>query len=173
MTNLLPPEELQNVRNFYRARFLTVGSFVATACALIALIALVPSFLIVWIDSSSQRVVPVVSANRELDQTEYRKTQDRIKQLALVVHATSSSMQIVMRAVNARPKGISIDRISYSTGKGGAPLVILAGVSARREAINAYYDTLKSDGTFKNVVIPVEDLVGTNGSRFTVTLTGK
>src|SRR3989344_972278 len=110
MTNLLPPEELQDVRHFYRARLLTVGSFVATACAAIAFIALVPSYLVLWLDSSSVSVLPETATDRQSDQAEYRKTQDLMKQLAPFVHATSSPTGILMRAVNVRPKGISIDR---------------------------------------------------------------
>lgn len=174
MTNLLPPEELREVRHFYRTRFLTVGSFVATICAIIALIALMPSYLVLRFDSSSvEASSPEFFSNTALDQDEFRTTQDRLKQLAPIVHATSSLIDTVMRAIDARPKGILIDHISFSAGNRGTPTIDIAGVSGKREAINAYYETLKSDTAFKSVAIPVEDLVGTNDGIFTITLVSR
>lgn len=143
-----------------------------SACALIAYIALVPAYLVVLFDAPPQSALPGTASDRKLDQAEYKKTQDLLKLLAPIVSTTSSPIHIVMRAVGARPKGILIDHVSYSIGKPGTSVVIIEGTSEKREAINTYYDTLKRDAFFKSVVIPVEDLVGTNGSTFILTLTG-
>jgi hypothetical protein len=49
---------------------------------------------------------------------------------------------------------------------------MIVGFSLARDAINVYRQALQADPHFKTVSVPVGDLAGTQGGRFSVTLSG-
>jgi hypothetical protein len=46
------------------------------------------------------------------------------------------------------------------------------GIGTGRVAINAYREALAADPHFTGVAVPVGDLLGTAGGKFSITLTG-
>ncbi len=169
MVNVLPPEELRDVWRFYRARFVLVFSLVMIGCAIIACVALLPSFFMLWTGTNGGSSLPK-NVDPEADKAEFAHSRDLLAQLAPLANATSSPTEGLAHLILARPKGITIDRIVYSAGRPSS--LIVTGLSDKRETINAFRDALQHDATFGNVNIPISDLVGATNGKFTITLTG-
>jgi hypothetical protein len=49
---------------------------------------------------------------------------------------------------------------------------MIVGFSPARDAVNLYRQALQADARFKTVSVPVGDLAGTQGGKFSVTLLG-
>ena len=170
MANVLPVENVRSVWHFYRARFILAASFVITALSLIAIAALIPSYVLLLSDTSSSQSAPSAGKiDEQADHAELARTQGLITQLSPVAFATSSPLDAIEHALLLRPKGITVARIMFTNGK--QDTIVFNGTSQTRESVNAYRKVLQSDPSYASVVIPVEDLVG-NGNQLTVTLSG-
>jgi hypothetical protein len=82
--------------------------------------------------------------------------------------ATTSPSELLTRALAARPADVVVTNISYRSGERS---IVLAGVSPRRSAMDAYRSALENSEAFTSVSVPVSALLGTQDGRFTVTLT--
>lgn len=155
----------------YRARFLVAGSFVAITTALLTALAFLPMYLA--LHAAKEPVVPASlgkSGEIQKERTEVARAQSLVTALSPFVASTTQPSEVVGIALALRPKGISVDHVSYASGVTGE--IMIVGFSLAREAINVYRQALQADAHFKTVSVPVGDLAGTQGGRFSVTLTG-
>ena len=170
MANVLPPENLQKVWRCYRARFLIVGSLFALALALVAFLALMPSYFLLWSDSrfsvDSQAISQI---DEEADRAELARSQALLSELAPAASATTSPVAALSRILSARPKGIAIYHLAYATGKQNT--IVLGGTASTREAINTFRKSLEGDPAYKSVSVPFQDLIGTS-NQFNMTIVG-
>jgi len=155
----------------YRVRFVLAGSAVALVAALVASVALSPSYLILQVSSGnapsqSKSDAPSVA----LDRAAILETQSLLTALSPIESATSSQTQMIAEALALRPAGISINHITLTSGKPGT--MILAGSAKNIAAINDYRKALGNDSNFTSVSVPVGDLAGTQNGQFSITLTG-
>lgn len=166
MTNVLPPEAEKELWRMYRARFLIAGSTVALLAALLSALSLLPSYLALHADaeSASEQMERVSSAQ---DQEDIRRAQAIVTTFAPFVEATTTPSGALTRALSLRPSGVTVDRISYVPGS-----LVLSGASKTREGVGAYRKSLSADPLFSAVTVPVGDLAGAQGGRFSITLTG-
>lgn len=140
--------------------------------ALLALVALVPSYL--YLVHNRPILDPAAKASadvRAAERTEAFKIQAQIGVLQSMA-ASTSVMDIVLQAIDGKPTGIVIDHISFKSDA-GQNTIVLAGSGLSRENINAFRKELEGKGIYRSVSVPVGDLIGSSGNQFTVTLLTK
>lgn len=150
-----------------RARFIIVFSLVLIALAVFMLIALIPSFAALEVNTLSSDEVNAQGSGVVESVKTMQKSQELLKVVAPVVSATSSPAAAIEKAIALRPKGVTIDHIRYISQSKAIQL----GGKATREQLTAYRAALETDGTFSSVSVPVAALVGTSG-QYSITLTG-
>jgi hypothetical protein len=169
MSNVLPQEVQRAVWSTYRARFIIAGSLVVIIAAALAALALLPSFL-------ALRSVPVPSVNaaptapNASDRDQINRTQSLLAELTPLVSATTSPVDIVSRALALRPSGVTVDHITYTSGH--PSVIMLVGSAAAPSEIDAFRAALAAEPRFTSVSVPVNDLVGAGGGRFSITISG-
>ena len=173
MANLLPLEALASVRRSHIARFILVGSLTAIICGGIALLTLVPLYVIVRVDEVTEGAGTgdrSITALGETDQEDIIHAQKLVWELRPIIAATSSVMSILDAVLTARPNGVIVLSVSYVRGEPGT--IVLRGQASSRDAINAYRTSVAKDLRFKNVSVPINDLTSAEDGHFTMTLTG-
>jgi hypothetical protein len=93
-----------------------------------------------------------------------------LSELSPLVSASTTPTAVITEALSLRPPGITVDEISYTSGNPAS--LMLVGSAATNGAISAYKTALASDALFTSVSVPVGALVGTDGGRFSMTLSG-
>ncbi len=171
MSNLLPGRAQKEVWRGYLSRFIFAGSLLMLAASLLAILALVPSYYVLYTTRPMKDGSTMTAEENKNDTADIAKAQAAVSLLLPVVSATSSLSQAISAALSVRPKGIRIDNITYNAGEPAS--VMITGTANNREAINAYREAMKADKRFAAVAVPVGDLLGGEGGRFTFTLTGK
>lgn len=166
MTNVLPEISKREIWSAYRARFILAGSAVALVVALIAFLALLPGYLALHAVESVV-VQPSSSSSNTETRVDITRAQALLTVLKPLVAATTTPLQIVSAALELRPKGVKVERITYAPGT-----IVLAGSAPSRESISAYKNALAADPHFTSASVPVGDLTGASGGKFSVTLSG-
>lgn len=170
MSNVLPKEAKKAVWGMYRTRFIIAGSLVAFAAAALSALSLLPGYLALHAaEPASVRADTSKSGGNEADRTAIMSVRAMLETLSPLIATTTPSAAIT-QALSARPSTIAVDHITYTAGNLGT--LILAGSAATREAISGYRQALSADPLWKTVFVPVGDLTGEPGARFSVTLTG-
>ncbi len=168
MTNVLPLPAQQSLWAMHRARFLIVLSLVCIGLAMLAFIALMPSYFALESNTLSEAQMSAQGSSAAESLKSMSKSQALLSALTPIIFATSSPSAAIERALALRPKGVTVQRIRYV---GASKNIQLAG-AANRDALTAYRTALENDGMFSSVSVPVAALVGTSG-QFSVTLSGK
>ncbi len=171
MSNLLPDDAKKEIWSMYRARFTVAGSYIAILAALLCALSLLPSYLALHADAGAG-ATSSTSSNKatDTDHAAIVAVQSIVASLSPIVAATTSPAAAIAEALSLRPSGITVDHITYSGGDPGT--IMLVGSAATREAINGYRQALSADPHFKSVSVPVGDLAGAPGGRFSLTLSG-
>ncbi len=152
----------------YRARFVIAFSLVALALALVAALALVPSYLALRVAAPPVASVASVPKGSGTDTVAMARAQALLHKVKPLLSSTSSPTEIVRTALSARPKGVRVDHVIYIAGAAGQ--MTLAG-TASREDISAFRDELGKISLFTGVSVPVGSLVSSEG-RFSISLSG-
>jgi hypothetical protein len=170
MSNLLPEKVQQRIRSEYRARFIMTGSSLAMVGAVFVLLALSPSFSVLFVTrpAAIERASLVVQSKQ--DSLDIARAQSIATQIAPVV-STSSVSGVILEALEKKPNGVHIDTINYTPGS--ISTVTIGGIGETRADIDQYRNALLKVSRFSSVNLPVGDLVGGKGGRFNVTLSGK
>lgn len=149
-----------------------VGSLVLIACGVVVLLALVSEYAIVSGVPGSANGSPEVTlpASSGTDREEIARTQTLINELKPLASSTASVLGLLEAALLARPSGVVVENIHLT--RGDPATLILAGSASSRDDINMYRTVLTKDPRFRSVSVPIGILAGTEGGRFTVTLTG-
>lgn len=164
MSNLLPIEDQKKIWAMYRSRFIFVTALVMLVLAVVGFTALIPGYVALTLAAPSAESV---SVNREgSDPIAMVRAQALINNLAPIFSATSSPTDVMLSVIEQRPTGVRIDRISYMKGQ------VTLGGTGSRETVTAYRTALTSDTRFSSVAVPVAALVGSEGNRFSMTITG-
>ena len=172
MANILPPERLKLLKKRKRARLLFAFGIVASIAGVIALIALLPSYLAVQLGPHAPSAGNnIKSASSTLAVSEAQNLVTVLRPI-MSTTTTSTSVEAVQAAVSLKPLGVIVDRIEYSrsTGMGS---IVLGGEAKSASDIDAYRTRLLKDNHFTQVNVPVSVLAGTSNGRFAITLTGR
>ena len=171
MANLIPETLHKKIRSENRARFILAGSYMAIGIAFFTALALSPSYGVLFITRPGAAAQNALSEENKQHSTEIMRTQILITQLAPVAAASSSLAVAIMSVLEKRPIGVHVDSITYTMGLTGSTIT-MEGLADARDKIEKYRASLQTDPRFSSVKLPVGDLLGNKGSRFTITLTG-
>ena len=168
MANVLPPPAQKKLWRMYRARFIVVFSALLSTLALLAMLLILPSYLALRIAAPPQQNAPTTGQRGATgDAMAIARAQAIVLAITPVLAATSSPSSAIASALSDRPAGVVIEHITYSADTGQ---LTLTG-TALRSAVNGYHDALTGNPRFSSVSVPVSALVGSDGGRFSVTLT--
>src|ERR1043166_7174449 len=170
MSNLLPDAAQQVIRREYRARFILAGAALAIGAALFTILALSPSYGALFITQPRVRAQATQLQQSKSDSADIARAQILMTQFSPVASASSSVTTAIRQAISDRPTGVRIDNISYTAGV--SDTIALGGIAESREMIDKYRATLLADPYFTSVKLPVGDLIGALGGRFTITVAG-
>ncbi|MDO8576286.1 MAG: hypothetical protein Q7R90_03155 [bacterium] len=170
MSNVLPKEAKKAAWRMYRARFVIAGSLVALAAAGLSALSLLPSYLALHAAGPVNTSLNTAkSASNETDRAALTSIRAMVETLAPLI-ATTTPTAAITQALSTRPPAISIDHVTYSAGSPG--MIILAGTAATREALGGYRQALSANPLWKTVFVPIGDLTGEPGARFSISLSG-
>src|SRR5262249_47284766 len=157
MANLLPFGYQRMLRRALWARFVVAGSAVAILCALVAFLALLPSYFSVRIGLSGVPGAPLPAAvASSSDQASLHSLRTLTQLFAPLVAATTTPTDAIGVALAARPSGIALDTITYTRdATGAAGQLVLSGSAENADAIAAYQRALSDDSRFSGVAVPV------------------
>jgi hypothetical protein len=169
MTNIIPIDTQKKIWRMYRSRFVIVLALMLLALSAVAALVLVPSYVALRVaappvvqNANTQNEAPVDESSA------LARSQALVRVLLPLAVSTTSPSEIITSAVSSRPRGVTVDHISYVSG---APGQITIGGNGSRESISAYRDILGKSGFFSSVSVPVGALVSQDG-RFTISLSG-
>ena len=136
MANVLPKDALSTVRGFYRARFLLVGSLVAIACGVLALLALMPVYATVSAERLAESdPLSQVSLPPSSDRDDIARAQVLVKELLPVASSTVSALHVLEGILSARPAGVKLSNVRYMRGEEGT--IVVSGTAPSRHKINS------------------------------------
>ena len=171
MSNVLPPASLREVRRMNTERLLLVGSLLLIVCAVIAFLALVPSYLIVRAESDLPEVSEEsISVADKAERDDIFRAQLLIRDLRPIASSSVPILEVLNEVLRERPADVVVRRVSYERGNPGT--ILLSGSAPSREAIQAYQSALASNPSIKSANVPLHNLAGRDGGDFTLTLTG-
>lgn len=168
MSNVLPVPEQKRVWATYRQRFISLISIALSILAVIAVVTLSPSYLLLALNHPESSDVKV-QGDTATESADAAKTQTLITTLLPIALATSSPVELIAAALDGRPDGVVVNRISYS-GDSKQKTIVIYGSALSRENINSLRKELEAKGLYKSVSVPVGDLIGASGNQFTITL---
>jgi hypothetical protein len=171
MSNLLPEKTKQKIHAEYRARFVLTASSLAIGAAAFTALVLSPSFGVLYVSRSSSIEKASQAHQMKTDNDDILRAQSLLSQVSNVALASSSISSAIIDALAQKSDTVSIDTISYVTTS-ASPSIALGGVAQNRASLEKFRTQLQGDPRFTSVNIPVADLLGSQGSRFTVTLKG-
>lgn len=170
MANLLPPQAQKSVKGFYRSRFVFTGSLVAIVCASIAIIALLPVYVMVRTQAGENPEPATQTLSDISDREEIARARLLLKELQPIAATSTPALAILEEIFVARPAGTVVSSVSFKRGEESE--IVIGGTSPSREDINAYRETLAKNPRFTSVAVPLGVLAGAAGARFTVTIKG-
>lgn len=175
MTNVLPPEKLQQLRSGVRAKFVMTAALVLAVAAIAGLIALAPAFFVVYFSKIKSPAELSTQGDAEMqrraDQEIAARTRALLKEVATLTKKPISPSEAITAAYSLSPKGVTVGGAAYTKGEPGT--ITLVGVAKSRDEVSAFRDALEGDDRFVTVSVPVAALVGVLEGNFTITLTGK
>jgi len=172
MANLIPENIRGEMRGHSQARFVLSTAVLALIVALVAALLLVPSYVILSVHGSMHpgAVATLSQADRTADQAAVTHTNNAIAILLPLIHASSTAVGILQQAVSLHPAGVRIDGISYTSGTPASLMIV--GSADSPSLVSAYRTALAANPIFDSVTVPVGALVGTDGGRFSITISG-
>ncbi len=151
----------------HRARFVSMLSLMLIGLALLAFLALIPSFGALEANTLSDDEMTQQSSTAAESLKSMKKSKALMTAVLPIIAATSSPMAAIEKAVSLHPKGATVIRVRYVASAHNIQL----GGTANREALTAYRTALENDGAFTSVSVPVAALVGSSG-QYSITLGG-
>ena len=172
MANLIPEKIRREMRGHAQARFILSTAVVAFVVAAIASLLLLPSYVMFSVHGPMRAGIGVSLSQRDrtADQAAVTHTNAAITLLLPLINASSTSIDTIQQAVSVRPVGVRIDGILYT--KGTPASLMIVGSADTPSLVSAYRTALAGNPIFDSVTVPVGALVGTDGGRFSITISG-
>lgn len=178
MSNVLPKETLQTEWSRFRDRCALVGGLVFLGAAAGSALALLPAHIALYVEAAGTAkqsaavsgVLPDANTQAQKERADVRRAQALLDGVTPVVSSTSSPTEIISAALALRPSGVRVNHITFVLGDKNT--MRIDGTSEGRERINQFRELLAKSGRFKNTSVPVGALVGAEGGKFSITLSG-
>jgi hypothetical protein len=172
MVNVIPQEMQKIVHRELRARFVFAAAIVLLICAVLSFLMLLPSYFALTATTGAPSATSAnLNSQSASDTAVLINAKSLLSVLAPLIGATTTPSQVIESALALRPTHVHIDQITYIAGTPST--LILVGSAVSNSDISSYKIALGSDTLFSSVVVPVGALVGTDGGRFSMTLSGK
>jgi len=171
MINILPQEGRVLARKEYLLRILTVSMLAAALIAIVCCALLFPSYLI----ANGARQDALAEASR-LEEAKVKRGETTTApltlakaQLALFAPLASSTPPSVVLALllTKRNSGISISVIQYDSSSGK---VTISGISATRDSLLSFFESIKAIPGVGNANLPVNDLAKNVDAPFSISI---
>lgn len=165
-------------------RFVVLALAFLAALELLAIVFLIPSFLLARSkqESIALQVATVDQLIVQREQNEatvtIRDTQHRLRELTQVAHYPNV-IDYIERIIAERGEGIVLDGITYQAGHGlvedeegdTETQMTISGHAGTRDGLLAFVRQLEHTTVFTNVVLPVSNLAQREGIPFTLHIT--
>lgn len=185
MFNLLPQHHVKRILREYRMRLLSVFCILAGVWGVLSAVFLAPSYVAARAELAA--VVDESKWYRERDaesragrgDTPLNAVRAANRDIAaLKAHRESVPLSFLLnRILVARGSGISAASFFYEAGgsvAGGAARgrITVRGAADTREALIAFADALRRDGSFESVDLPISNLAKDRDIAFSLIITG-
>lgn len=178
MSNLLPLEQKKNLTNEYHLRVWTVGLFLVAALFAIAIVLLVPPYVLslheaqvaqAQVDSLKKEIATKQSVDSTKVISDTNTTLQKINGFIGQETASLSPHDMITKFLSYVDPAISITNIYYTTGDKGGQLSV-RGVAKDDVSLSAFAKTLQSEPYFSSVNLPVSTFVKTTDISFAITI---
>lgn len=178
MHNLLPQDYKKEIRREYRLRWIIVLLMFSALTGIVAIVALVPSFILsqtkyssingqreavtstLQVQNEKETIALLESAKRKADLiSESSKNTSLIKALELLVAHKRSDVRII--------------EIRFGVLAGDGRPVTLIGTADSREALVAFSRSLQNDDALSSVALPVSNLAERTDIDFSLNVKAK
>ncbi len=174
MINLLPISGIKKIISEYRIRLLITALVMLAVTMVIASVLLFPAYLL----ASHKRAVVLEDLSKRGDQKASSQEAKDLEKIIKETNATldllgekgqkfSISNDILTKTAGFRTENIKITGIFYDKN-GIESTFSLKGSAASRQSLTNFIDMLKKDVAFRDVSLPISDLVKDRNIDFTI-----
>ena len=174
MINLLPISGIKKIISEYRIRLVTTALIMLAVIILIAMTLLFPAYLL----ASHKRAIVLEDLSKIGDQTassqEIKDLEKTIKETDAILDLLNAkgqrfsvSSNIIAKTASFRTENIKITGIFYDK-KDIEESLSLKGTATNRQSLSSFIEMLKKDVAFRDVSLPISDLVKDRNIDFTV-----
>lgn len=167
MANVLPPQFKKSLWRVQRAHYALVFAIMLGILVVVGAVALAPSYLALEIASPRVPEIPENTQREVTDPLALARANALVTNLMAATHATSSPSELFAMIFDASTSEIVVDSISLT--ESGSRIAVSG--TGSREGISAYRNILSENDLFSSVSVPVGALVGSENSRFSITIT--
>jgi Tfp pilus assembly protein PilN len=174
MINLLPISGIKRIISEYRIRLLTTALIMLAVTMVIAIVLLFPAYLL----ASHKRTVVLEDLSKVGDQKASSQETKDLEKIIKETDATldvlsgkgqtfSISSDILTKTAGFRTENIKITGIFYDKNSTEGALS-LKGSAVSRQSLTDFIEMLKKDLAFRDVSLPISDLVKDRNIDFTI-----
>ena len=111
-------------------------------------------------------------ANKYENSASFVKKVNAMAKILSYGNASSTlNTDIIDKIISLKNSDIEISSISILSGdNANIENVTISGISGDRDDLISFYNDLKGDGSFQNVILPISSLIEDEGAPFTITL---
>lgn len=176
MINLLPASEIKKTRVEYRMRLAVTALSLLVLVMLIAIVSLLPAYVLMShkraaLSGDLSNILQGSARSEEQKNLEtiLKETDAAVEMLGGNTKGLSVSRDIVEKFAGYKTASIKIKGIFYDA-KGTEGSLAIKGTAANRQSLTDLVDMLKKDKMFKNVTLPISDLVKDKDIDFNITM---
>lgn len=178
MINLTPKAEKKRIALDFYFRLALLLFLMLDFCLFVALISIVPAYIMSYVKNSSVTAKLEVQKNEPLPSFDQR-TLDVINgindKLALVENAKKNNFSISEKVINAiilskRPD-IKITQIIYENNLDSGKKISITGLAPSREVLLIFRQSLEDNHVFKTVDLPISNFTKGSNIQFALDLT--
>ncbi|MHB8652106.1 MAG: hypothetical protein ACYC8S_03140 [Minisyncoccota bacterium] len=175
--NLLPPQQQREFQTRYRVRLAAVSSLALALLAAIALVLLVPAYIVAS-NKESFAQAQLAQAQRGGEGTTTpvqdlkevtKNIHEKLSVLAPAHPALPQASSVIEEFLARRSGGISITALFFDTGASGEVLSV-RGVAHDRQTLADFAGAVKQDALFRSVELPAGSFVQKSDIDFVVTV---
>lgn len=174
VVNLLPIKDAKRVLWEHRRRVAIVCMLLLMCSAVVALLFIIPSFIVVWSGASGfddQLKATKILVDLQRKQSGGSEVVELSERSVLLEGSLSrrTATSILEDIAPRIPEGVSVRQFAYSLGNEEISVLIL-GTATTRAALIAFGDALRQSPLFSRVDVPVSSLAKNENIEFTLTV---
>ena len=149
--------------------------FFAFLASLVLIAFLLPSFFFAdYKDKTVSKQIQSINASYvskyEAAASTIKNVNGMVKALSYDKGAGTFMTDIINKVISLKGTSITISAVSIAPGvSADTENISVSGISVSRDNLTAFYNSLKNDGSFENVVLPVASLIEDSNAPFTIT----